>query len=107
MRKVIDVFVRMGFDIHQTPDIASEYENFDALNIPKWHPARDMQDTFWLKDGSVLSTHTSCLQNWLLKNKEIPYRALYLGPCYRNEKIDATHDVMFDQAEVMVIGENI
>lgn len=107
MRKVIDVFTRMGFDVHRSPDITTEYDNFDALNIPKWHPARDMQDTFWLKDGSVLATQTSCLQNHLLKTKKIPFHAIVVGPSYRNEKIDATHDVMFDQVEGLVVGTDI
>ena len=89
----------MGFDVHTSPDVTTEYNNFDALNIPKWHPARDMQDTFWLKDGSVLATQTSCMQNHLLKTRELPFQAVVLGDVYRNEKIDATHDVMFDQVE--------
>jgi phenylalanyl-tRNA synthetase alpha chain len=104
---LIDVVSRMGFDVHRTPNIATEYENFDALNIPSWHPARDMQDTFWLQDGRVMATHTSCLQNELLKTKTPPFRAVYFGPCFRNEKIDATHDILFEQMEFMVVGENI
>lgn len=105
--QLIDVVARMGFDVHRTPNIATEYENFDALNIPSWHPARDMQDTFWLKDGRVMATHTSCLQNELLKTKTPPFRAVYFGPCFRNEKIDATHDILFEQMEFMVVGDNI
>lgn len=104
---LIDVVSRMGFDVHRTPNIATEYENFDALNIPSWHPARDMQDTFWLKDGRVMATHTSCLQNELLKTKTPPFRAVYFGPCFRNEKIDATHDILFEQMEFMVVGDAI
>lgn len=105
--KVIDVFSRMGFDIHRSPDLTTEYNNFDALNIPKWHPARDMQDTFWLTDGSVLATQTSCMQNELLKTKKIPFQCIVIGPSYRNEKIDATHDIMFDQVEGFVVGKDI
>lgn len=105
--ELIDVVARMGFDVHRTPNIATEYANFDALNIPSWHPARDMQDTFWLEDGRVMATHTSCLQNELLKTKTPPFRAVYFGPCFRNEKIDATHDILFEQMEFMVVGDNI
>jgi phenylalanyl-tRNA synthetase alpha chain len=104
---LVDVVTRMGFDVFRTPNIATEYENFDALNIPSWHPARDMQDTFWLKDGRVLATHTSCLQNHLLKSQTPPFRAVYFGSCFRNEKIDATHDILFEQMEFMVVGEKI
>ncbi len=104
---LIDVVTRMGFDVYRTPNIVTEYENFDALNIPSWHPARDMQDTFWLQDGRVMATHNSCLQNHLLKTKNPPFRAIYFGPCFRNEKIDATHDIVFEQMEFMVVGENI
>ena len=97
--RVIDVFSRMGFDIHRSPDITTAFDNFDALNLPDWHPARDMQDTFWLEDGRVLATQTSCMQNTLLKHSDLPIRSVVLGSVYRNEKIDSTHDVMFDQVE--------
>lgn len=96
---IIDIVTRMGFSVWRSPTITTEFDNFDALNIPSWHPARDMQDTFWLTDGRVLATQTSCMQNYLLKTQEKPLRAIVLGSVYRNEKIDATHDVMFEQVE--------
>jgi len=105
--RVIDVFSRMGFDIHRSPDITTGFDNFDALNLPQWHPARDMQDTFWLEDGRVLATQTSCMQNTLLKESQLPIRSIVLGSVYRNEKIDSTHDVMFDQVEGLVVGKDI
>ena len=97
--EVIDLGTRMGFSIWRSPSVTTEFANFDALNIPSWHPARDMQDTFWLTDRRVLATQTSCMQNHLMKTQPKPLRALVLGSVYRNEKIDATHDIMFEQVE--------
>jgi len=96
---IIDIVARMGFSIWRSPTITTEFNNFDALNIPSWHPARDMQDTFWLTDRRVLATQTSCMQNHLMKTQPKPLRAMVLGSVYRNEKIDATHDIMFEQVE--------
>lgn len=104
---IIDIVTRMGFSLWRSPTISTEFQNFDALNIPSWHPARDMQDTFWLTDGRVLSTQTSCLQNHLIKTQPKPLRAMVLGSVYRNEKIDATHDIMFEQVEGIVVDKNI
>lgn len=104
---IIDIVTRMGFSVWRSPSVTTEYENFDALNVPSWHPARDMQDTFWLTDGRVMATQTSCMQNHLLKTQEKPLRAIVLGSVYRNEKIDATHDIMFEQVEGLVVDKNI
>lgn len=96
---IIDIVTRMGFSLWRSPTVTTEFDNFDALNIPSWHPARDMQDTFWLTDKRVLATQTSCMQNHLIKTQPKPLRAMVLGSVYRNEKIDATHDIMFEQVE--------
>lgn len=104
---IIDIVTRMGFSIWRSPTVTTEFNNFDALNIPSWHPARDMQDTFWLTDKRVLATQTSCMQNHLLKTQPKPLRAMVLGSVYRNEKIDATHDIMFEQVEGIVVDKNI
>lgn len=104
---IIDIVTRMGFSLWRSPTITTEFDNFDALNIPSWHPARDMQDTFWLTDKRVLATQTSCMQNHLIKTQPKPLRAMVLGSVYRNEKIDATHDIMFEQVEGIVIDKNI
>ncbi len=96
---IIDIVTRMGFSVWRSPTVTTEFNNFDALNIPSWHPARDMQDTFWLTDKRVLATQTSCMQNHLMKTQPKPLRAMVLGSVYRNEKIDATHDIMFEQVE--------
>lgn len=105
--EIIDIVTRMGFSVWRSPTITTEFDNFDALNIPSWHPARDMQDTFWLTDKRVLATQTSCMQNHLMKTQEKPLRAMVLGSVYRNEKIDATHDIMFEQVEGIVVDKDI
>ncbi len=104
---IIDIVTRMGFSVWRSPTVTTEFDNFDALNIPSWHPARDMQDTFWLTDKRVLATQTSCMQNHLLKTQPKPLRAMVLGSVYRNEKIDATHDIAFEQVEGLVVDKNI
>lgn len=104
---IIDIVMRMGFSVWRSPTVTTEFDNFDALNIPSWHPARDMQDTFWLTDKRVLATQTSCMQNHLLKTQPKPLRAMVLGSVYRNEKIDATHDIAFEQVEGLVVDKNI
>ncbi len=105
---VEDTFRRMGFDIYESMEMTTEYLNFDAVNVPKNHPARDMQDTFWLEwDGNVLATQTSCMQNLLLKNQEPPIRVIIPGRVFRNEDVDATHENTFYQVEGIVVDKNI
>lgn len=107
-QQVEDTFTRMGFDIYESMEITTEYLNFDAVNVPKTHPARDMQDTFWLEgDGNVLATQTSCMQNLILRNKWTPIRAIIPGRVFRNEDVDATHDNTFYQVEWIVVDKNI
>jgi len=106
-REVEEVFAGMGFIIEEGPEIATEYQNFESVNIPKNHPARDMQDTFWLSDGRVLRTHTSMWQNQMMKKYGPTFRAICPGRCFRNENLDATHDTTFFQVEGMMVGEDI
>ncbi|GAB0174447.1 MAG: phenylalanine--tRNA ligase subunit alpha [Candidatus Altimarinota bacterium] len=107
-QEVEDTFSRMGFDIYESMEVTTEYLNFDAVNVPKNHPARDMQDTFWLEgDGNVLSTQTSCMQNLILRNNTPPIRAIIPGRVFRNEDVDATHDNTFYQVEGIVVDKNI
>ena len=106
-RDVEEVFANMGFIIEDGPEIATDYQNFESVNIPKSHPARDMQDTFWLSDGRVLRTHTSMWQNHMMKKYGPVFRAICPGRCFRNENIDASHDTTFFQVEGMMIGEDI
>lgn len=106
--EVEDTFTRMGFDIYESMEVTTEYLNFDAVNVPKNHPARDMQDTFWLEwEGNVLSTQTSCMQNLILRNATPPIRAIIPGRVFRNEDVDATHDNTFYQVEWIVVDKNI
>ncbi len=105
--KVIEVFRSMGFIVEDGFEVETEYNNFEAVNVPKDHPARDMQDTFWLENGQVLRTHTSANQNRVMKQYGAPLRAIFPGRCYRNETVDASHDTTFWQLEGMVIDENI
>ena len=105
--KVVEVFRSMGFMVEDGFEVETEYNNFEAVNIPKDHPARDMQDTFWLENGQVLRTHTSANQNRVMKKYGAPLRAIFPGRCYRNETLDASHDTTFWQLEGMVIDENI
>ncbi|MCL2755758.1 MAG: phenylalanine--tRNA ligase subunit alpha [Firmicutes bacterium] len=106
-REVEEVFQSMGFHIENGREIVTEYENFESLNVPANHPARDMQDTFWLSNGDVLKTHTSALQNILLKKHGPVFGAIFPGRCYRNENLDATHEMAFFQVEGMMVSENI
>lgn len=101
------IFQSMGFQVFTGDEAVSEFENFDALNIPADHPARDMQDTFWLENGMVLRTHTSSMQNRAMRTLGVPLRAIFPGRCFRNEAIDATHENTFYQLEGMMIDRHI
>ena len=106
-REVEEVFVSMGFTIENYDEIVDDYHCFEALNIPKHHPARDMQDTYYLENGQLLKTHTSAAQNAIMKKYGAPLRAIFPGRCFRNESIDACHENTFFQMEGMMIDENI
>lgn len=111
----VGIFNDMGFEYAEGPEIETEYYNFDALNIPKHHPARDMWDTFWLKpenSGKLLRTHTSPVQIRELEKvktgtKELPIRIIAPGKVFRHEATDATHEAQFYQIEGMAIGTDI
>lgn len=105
---VEDTFTRMGFEIFESMEITTEYLNFDAVNVPKNYPARDMQDTFWLEgSNNVLATQTSCMQNLILRKKDFPIRTIIPGRVFRNEDVDATHENTFYQVEGIVVDKNI
>ena len=106
-REVEEVFISMGFTIENYDEIVDDYHCFEALNIPKHHPARDMQDTYYLDNGQLLKTHTSAAQNAIMKKYGAPLRAIFPGRCFRNESIDACHENTFFQMEGMMIDENI
>lgn len=107
MREAIAVFQKLGFDVYEGPEVETEWYNFDALNVPADHPARDMQDTFWLKNGKVLRTHTSNAQVRYAENHKPPIRAVFPGQVYRNEATDAKHETTFTQLEGLVIDKNV
>ena len=106
-REVEDVFASMGFTVEEYPEIVDDYHCFEALNIPKHHPARDMQDTYYLENGQLLKTHTSAAQNYIMKKYGAPLRAIFPSRCFRNEAIDACHENTFFQMEGMMIDRDI
>jgi phenylalanyl-tRNA synthetase alpha chain len=106
-RRAIEIFNSMGFEVAEGPEVETEYYNFDALNIPKDHPARDMWDTFWTKDKRLLRTHTSPVQIRYMKEHQPPFRIIAPGKVFRYEATDATHEVQFYQLEGLMIGKKI
>ena len=106
-REVVEIFESMGFTVENYFEIVDDYKCFEALNIPKHHPARDMQDTYYLENGQLLKTHTSAAQNAIMKKYGAPLRAIFPGRCFRNESIDACHENTFFQMEGMMIDEDI
>ena len=108
-KQIEEVFESMGFVVEEGYEIETEYNNFDAVNVPSNHPARDMQDTFWLNNGQVLKTHTSAAQNRILKKykNDMPIRAIFPGRCFRNEELDAGHENTFFQLEGIIVDENV
>ena len=102
-----DIFQGMGFSVVYGPEIESEYFCFEALNIPHDHPARDMQDTFWLKNQLILRTHTSANQVRTLKRFGAPIRAIFPGRCFRYEAIDPSHENTFYQCEGVVVDKGV
>lgn len=103
-----NIFISMGYEIADGPEAETEYYNFDALNIPSDHPARDMFDTFWLNVPSMLMrTHTSPVQVHQLEKKGTPIAMVAPGRCYRHEATDASHDFMFTQLEGLLVNKNV
>ena len=108
LREIKKIFMRMGFDVMEGPEIESDYYNFEALNLPQDHPARDMQDTFYITEKFLLRTQTSPVQARTMQacEPDTPIRMIAPGTVYRND-YDATHSPMFHQVEGLVLGENI
>ncbi len=103
------IFAKQGFSVALGPELEDEYHNFDALNVPKDHPARDMQDTFFIKEkaGYVLRTHTSPVQIRYMETHQPPFAIIAPGKVFRNEATDATHEMQFYQLEGLVVAEGI
>jgi phenylalanyl-tRNA synthetase alpha chain len=121
IREIHNIFNEMDFEVALGPELETEFYNFDALNIPKDHPARDMQDTFWLRQQSesrpivegikstrpVMRTHTSPVQIRYMESHKPPYRIIVPGKVYRNEATDATHEAQFYQVEGLIIDKKV
>lgn len=107
VNELTDIFHSMGFMVLDGPEVESDYYNFEALNIPKDHPARDMQDTFYTTEGNVLRTHTSPVQVRALIKYGAPIRAIGYGNVFRNEATDASHETTFSQVEGLMVDKEI
>jgi phenylalanyl-tRNA synthetase alpha chain len=105
-QRICDIFTKMGFEIAEGPEVELDYYNFEALNFPKDHPARDMQDTFFVSDDIVLRTHTSPLQIRTMEKQQPPVRIIMPGKVYRCDS-DLTHTPMFHQVEGLLVDENV
>lgn len=101
------IFQGMGFTVLNGPECELEHYNFNALNVPADHPAREMQDTYWMKNGMVMRTQTSALQVRMLEKFGAPLRAIFPGRCFRNEALDASHENTFYQCEGLMVDKNI
>lgn len=125
VREIFSIFNELGFNVADGPELEDEFHNFDALNVPKDHPARDMQDTFWIKNKilnlkskiletndvkkekkMVLRTHTSSVQIRYLENNKPPVKIIVPGKVFRNEATDSTHEAQFFQVEALYVDKN-
>lgn len=106
-KQVVDIFKNMGFVIEDGNEVETEYNNFESVNVPKNHPARDTQDTFWLSNGQLLKTQTSAAQNRILRTYGPVCKVIFPGRVFRNEQLDARHENTFFQLEGVVVGKNI
>lgn len=113
-RQCESIFRSMGFTVEDYPEVVTDYECFESVNIPKHHPARDMQDTYYLENGQLLKSQTSAAQNAILrkygkalKENGVPIKAIFPGRCFRNEATDASHENTFFQMEGMMVDKDI
>ena len=106
-RELEEIFTGMGFTVEDYSEIVTDYQCFESLNIPAYHPARDMQDTFYLENGQLLKTQTSAAQNHIMRKYGVPVRAIFPGRCFRNEATDACHENTFFQMEGLMIDKDI
>jgi phenylalanyl-tRNA synthetase alpha chain len=106
-KELEDLFTSLGFAVADGPEVETEWHNFDALNIPPTHPARDAQDTFWLENGHLLRTHTSPVQVRAMERFGAPLRIIAPGRVFRNEEVDASHEHTFYQLEGMMVDREV
>ena len=107
LNEIKDIFLGLGFEIAEGPEVELDYYNFEALNIPKNHPARDTQDTFYITENILLRTHTSPTQIRVMEKQDPPIKIIVPGRVYRSDAVDATHSPIFHQVEGLVIDKNI
>lgn len=107
IKEVEDIFISMGFDVKTGPEIETDYYNFEALNIPEYHPARDMQDTFYVSSRLLLRTQTSPIQVRTMETEKPPIRIIAVGKCYRRDAADSSHFPIFHQVEGLVVDKDI
>lgn len=105
--ELVDALCAMGFHVADGPEVEDEHHNFDALNTPADHPARDEHDTFYLEGGRLLRTHTSTVQIRVMESQPPPVRVLSVGRCYRKETVDATHHMTFHQIEGLYVDRGV
>ncbi|HAA30493.1 MAG TPA: phenylalanine--tRNA ligase subunit alpha [Cyanobacteria bacterium UBA8553] len=105
--QILDIFVGLGYTVAQGPEMETDYYNFEALNTPLDHPARDMQDTFYLPDGNLLRTQTSSVQIRYMEANDPPIRIVSPGRVYRRDTVDATHSAVFHQIELLAVDEGL
>jgi phenylalanyl-tRNA synthetase alpha chain len=105
--RALDIFVGLGYTVAAGPEMESDYYNFEALNTPPDHPARDMQDTFYLPDGNLLRTQTSSVQIRYMEANDPPIRVVSPGRVYRRDTVDATHSAVFHQIELLAVDEGL
>lgn len=107
LNEIEEIFLGMGFDIAEGPEVEYDYYNFEALNLPPDHPARDTQDTFYISDNILLRTQTSSVQVHVMENQKPPIRIISPGRVYRSDAVDATHSPIFHQVEALVVDKGI
>lgn len=107
IREIETIFMNLGFSVKEGPEIETVENNFDKLNAPKYHPSRDVSDTFYFSDSLLLRTQTSPVQIRTMMEEELPIRMISPGRCFRSDTPDATHSPMFHQVEGLVVGKNI
>lgn len=107
LNKIKEVFIGLGYTIAEGPEIENEYNNFEALNLPKYHPARDLQDTFYINDNYLLRTHTSPVQIRTMADNRPPIRIIAPGRVYRSDELDASHSPVFHQLEGLLVDKGI
>jgi len=106
-KEISEIFLSMGYEIAEGPEVELDYYNFEALNIPADHPARDTQDTFYISDDVLLRTHTSPVQIRVMKSKKPPIKIISPGRVYRSDEVDATHSPIFHQIEGLFVDKGV